>query len=211
MGSLPSITTYSDKGSDAGHDAQSPTLGGSGGSSPTTPRTNSSAASVTTNGSRRGLLKARKYLPSWNGNSSKSGSDVQHGLGLILDEANLGSHNSDSSDEPPLDRGWPLLARVMEKYPEFEAFARFRELHVKNLLYYQVELDYIREELEFQENLDWKLKQNQGADDMDQFSKCADVMVRQAYRAKEKGGKGCKQWDLVIKLRETLHGYGKTG
>ncbi|KAH6615385.1 heterokaryon incompatibility protein-domain-containing protein [Boeremia exigua] len=47
--------------------------------------------------------------------------------------------------------GWPRLAEVMSKVPEFAAFPRFRELNMKNLLYYQVELELLHHQIEMQE------------------------------------------------------------
>ncbi|KAF1962753.1 hypothetical protein CC80DRAFT_541911 [Byssothecium circinans] len=46
----------------------------------------------------------------------------------------------------PVD-GWPKLAQVMAKTPDFAAFPRFRELNVKSLLYYQVQLTVLQKEL----------------------------------------------------------------
>ncbi|KAJ4986323.1 hypothetical protein SVAN01_08140 [Stagonosporopsis vannaccii] len=43
--------------------------------------------------------------------------------------------------------GWPLLAKKMADVPEFAAFSRFRELNVKNLLYYQAELKVVEDQL----------------------------------------------------------------
>ncbi|KAF2627732.1 hypothetical protein BU25DRAFT_410864 [Macroventuria anomochaeta] len=54
--------------------------------------------------------------------------------------------------QPAHDRpGWPRLAEVMSQVPEFAAFPRFRELNVKNLLYYQVELELLRQQIEREE------------------------------------------------------------
>lgn len=114
----------------------------------------------------------------------------------------MAAHNRTHELEGPIDEGWPLLSRLMEIYPEFEAFARFRELHVKNLLYYQVELDFLRGELEFMEREDWKAQQD--LENKQKFFKRAGKMVELAFDKKP-----CIQWDLVIKLRETLRNYGK--
>jgi len=53
--------------------------------------------------------------------------------------------------------GWPHLAKIMSDVPEFAAFSRFRELNVRNLLYYQAELKVLEEQIcihEEQRNLD---------------------------------------------------------
>ncbi len=52
--------------------------------------------------------------------------------------------------------GWPALAQVMARAHNFESFPRFRELNVKNLLYYQVEIATQEEELKRIEMLDSK-------------------------------------------------------
>jgi hypothetical protein len=80
-----------------------------------------------------------------------------------------------SGEEPGLDEGWPLLARLMEKNPEFEGFTRFRELNVKNLLYYQVELDYVSNLLRREELRDRKLAH---MDSEREFSKCPIKMIK---------------------------------
>jgi hypothetical protein len=49
--------------------------------------------------------------------------------------------------EPGERHGWPLLAEVMSEVPEYAAFRRFRDLNAKNLLYYQVQLANLREEI----------------------------------------------------------------
>ena len=48
-------------------------------------------------------------------------------------------------------RGWPSLAHVMSGVPEYAAFSRFTELNIKNLLYYQAELDILRQEIALHE------------------------------------------------------------
>jgi len=102
------------------------------------------------------------------------------------------------SAELEMNEGWPLLARLIEKQPEFEAFPRFRELNVKNLLYYQVELDYLGERLKDEEIRD----RYRGRDPEEDFYKNPIEMVRQWSRT----GK-CEQWELVLRLRRCLHEY----
>jgi hypothetical protein len=108
---------------------------------------------------------------------------------------------SSSPEEEKLDEGWPLLARLMEKNPDFEAFARFRELNVKNLLYYQVELEFLSNMLRTQELLDDEptITFSNG-----KFSKFAYNMIQQHKREG-----GCKQWDYVLKIRGCLREYNE--
>jgi hypothetical protein len=42
----------------------------------------------------------------------------------------------------------------MAKTPDFAAFPRFRDLNIKSLLYYQVQLEQLRKELQEQESKD---------------------------------------------------------
>lgn len=70
-------------------------------------------------------------------------------------EARDATLSSCSSSLPSLSRrcdpedrvGWPLLAEVMSKVPEFAAFSRYRDLNVKNLLYYQAQLANLRDKI----------------------------------------------------------------
>ena len=52
---------------------------------------------------------------------------------------------SDVQEEPI--QGWPKLALLMGKTPDFAAFPRFRDLNVKSLLYYQCQLTILRRKL----------------------------------------------------------------
>ena len=58
-------------------------------------------------------------------------------------------HNGIREERPVTGKrhGWPHLAHLMSDVPEFAAFSRFRELNVKNLLYYQAELNIVQEQL----------------------------------------------------------------
>ncbi|OCK99373.1 uncharacterized protein K441DRAFT_539637 [Cenococcum geophilum 1.58] len=74
-----------------------------------------------------------------------------------LSDAVSGAGSSSSSDEDddvseapfPEDpiQGWPQLALLMAKTPDFATFSRFRDLNVKSLLYYQAQLTVLRKKL----------------------------------------------------------------
>ena len=153
-------------------------IGSSGNTSPSSPK------SDTTSGSHRFILHERS---SQNQSQSQSQSESQS--------------DRQPPREPPLDEGWPLLARLMDKNPEFEAFARFRELNVKNLLYYQVELDYVSDLLRREELRDRKQAH---MDAKREFSKCPLKMIKKF----EDDGK-CKQWEYVLRMRRCLHEYNE--
>ena len=74
-----------------------------------------------------------------------------------LSDAASGAGSSSSSDEDddvseapfPEDpiQGWPQLALLMAKTPDFATFSRFRDLNIKSLLYYQAQLTVLRKKL----------------------------------------------------------------
>lgn len=69
--------------------------------------------------------------------------------------------------------GWPQLAQLMADQPDFAAFPRFRDLNVKSLLYYQVELTSLRKKLH-------GLEYNDKADDRNyKYSLYADKLVKE--------------------------------
>lgn len=58
------------------------------------------------------------------------------------------SHEDHSEHLDPAPRhGWPLLAHKMAEVPEFAAFCRFGDLNTRNLLYYQVQLKSLRQQI----------------------------------------------------------------
>jgi len=59
------------------------------------------------------------------------------------------------SDDAPPEAGWPRLARELTETLCFESFCRFRELNVKNLLYYQAEIAEMEVKLRKFEKEDW--------------------------------------------------------
>jgi hypothetical protein len=78
---------------------------------------------------------------------------------------------------------------------DFEAFPRFEELNVKNLLYYQVELASIKIRLERREKSDRNA--SSGIGDEADFHKYAHKLVDSES----------DQWDEIVKLRTALDGY----
>jgi len=105
-----------------------------------------------------------------------------------------------SSDGGPAKvEGWPRLARVMARYPSLEAFARYEELNVKNILYLQVELAVIRDQLAALEvrDSDHKASRDERGKRYSTFHKFASNMV----------GTKTAQWDKVQELRKCLNEY----
>ncbi|KAK3991552.1 hypothetical protein QBC44DRAFT_368015 [Cladorrhinum sp. PSN332] len=93
--------------------------------------------------------------------------------------------------------GWPLLANLMTVKPDYEAFGLFRNLHIKNLLYYQVELSSLGQDLARLEQTDWWLAPETAENHEDQFHMIADMMI----------DSDTDQWELVVKLRKVLREY----
>ncbi|KAJ4304772.1 hypothetical protein N0V90_000300 [Kalmusia sp. IMI 367209] len=112
------------------------------------------------------------------------------------------SDSSDSDDEDddesengnlPKDsiQGWPQLAQLMAKTPDFAAFPRFRDLNVKSLLYYQCELNSLQEKLH---RLEYADKAN-GKD----FATDADELIDE--------GTASEQFRTMQKIRKVLKEY----
>jgi len=97
--------------------------------------------------------------------------------------------------EHPL-HGWPELARLIAKKPDFEAFQSFKDLNIKSLLYYQAELDQLREDLHRVEWGDYREGHNFG-------KHVGSLLVRKDSEDKKER----KQIDLVIKIRGVLKEY----
>ncbi|KAH7011101.1 hypothetical protein EDB80DRAFT_384078 [Ilyonectria destructans] len=105
-----------------------------------------------------------------------------------------------SSDEAVA--GWPSLAKEMAQVPEFEAFSRFRELNIKNLLYYQVEIACLEAKLKGLEDRDAAAKATGGVEA--KYSRLAERMIRCQDLPNPKDH---LQWDVVTKIRERLKEY----
>lgn len=90
--------------------------------------------------------------------------------------------------------GWPLLAKLMKETPDFEAFERFEELNIKNLLYYQIELARIKNRLEKRERTD---RNCVSTDRRSEFHTMAHKLVNS----------DTDQWSDVLNLRKCLSGY----
>jgi len=121
-----------------------------------------------------------------------------------LNEQQLAATAAD--EDKRLNKGWPLVARLMDKQPELEAFGRFRELNVKNLLYYQVELEFLRKALE-----DEEVRDASGShDDPDQvFHRDANVMMDRDLVTMKLEDPKSAQWATVLELRRCLHDYNE--
>jgi hypothetical protein len=108
----------------------------------------------------------------------------------------------DVEDDPnrPL-QGYPELAKLIANYPDFEAFQSFKDLSIKSLLYYQAELDKLREDLH---RLEWRDFQNEPFPD----AKLCCVRASTILLGKDSDNvKARKQYNLMKRIREVLKEY----
>lgn len=87
----------------------------------------------------------------------------------------------------------------MAEKSDFEAFPRYPDLNIKNLLYYQVELAAIQADLERQEKADRDLRPQMAKEDEHEFHTVAHKMIETET----------DQWDHVLRLRKCLNDYSK--
>lgn len=94
-----------------------------------------------------------------------------------------------------------MVADLIAAVPEFETYSRFRELNIKNLLYYQVELALLRDQLTSLELKDWAERKMSC---VGEFAKYADHLVSSPTLQNPRDR---KQWNLVVKIRDRLKEY----
>ncbi|KAK4112321.1 hypothetical protein N656DRAFT_798132 [Canariomyces notabilis] len=103
-----------------------------------------------------------------------------------------------------LEIGWPGLAQELARNPALEAFPRFRELNVKNLLYYQVEITELESQLK---KIEWT-DHYTGIKPQSLYAKRADKMLF-AGRAGDEPDPVGTQRQLVYKIRQLLKEYNE--
>ena len=132
----------------------------------------------------------------------------------VIDGVNLQALNLNEFDEnTPLNKGWPALAQAMARVPVIESFRRFRELNIKNLLYYQAELAEMEEELRRIENEDSRKTQSIEQN----YSRHAAIMLYRMPSLEEATRTGNprnildeeRQCKLVLDIRQKLEKYSK--
>jgi len=95
--------------------------------------------------------------------------------------------------------GWPRVALLMAKTPDFAAFSRFRDLNVKSLLYYQAQLFTLRRKLHEQEYDD--SRNTDEDEDNSDFASRADFLMT---------AEGSEQLKLITEIRRLLKEYSKS-
>ena len=119
--------------------------------------------------------------------ASTSSSDEDEGGGEVLVLPEL--------PEDPVE-GWPQVALLMAKTPDFAAFSRFRDLNIKSLLYYQAQLTTLRKDLHKREYADQRGTDQEAA----KFASRADFLMTT---------EGSAQFKLIKEIREVLKEYSK--
>ena len=99
--------------------------------------------------------------------------------------------------------GWPKLALLMAQTPDFASFARFRDLNIKSLLYYQAELRSLKIELHKLEWRDYRLSGKK--DERHHYRQRADFLAE----SQDESGNPGPQWALVLRMRSLLKEYSK--
>ncbi|KAJ8065318.1 hypothetical protein OCU04_006008 [Sclerotinia nivalis] len=104
--------------------------------------------------------------------------------------------------EKPLP-GWPLVSKLIAKYPDLEAFKAFRDLNVKSLLYYQAELENLRMKLHQAEYNEYRQGEQEGITRASMMSKDLNYYLLHARmdddKCKSKQVKIMKQVRVVLK------------
>lgn len=117
--------------------------------------------------------------------------------------SNPRSSSSDSDDENDVTKdltnpveGWPRVALLMAKTPDFAAFSRFSDLNIKSLLYYQAQLINLKKKLH---ELEYEDKRSQDKF-KEQFASRADFLVT---------SEDSEQFQLIKKMRLLLKEYSR--
>lgn len=101
--------------------------------------------------------------------------------------------------------GYPKLAAKIEVQPEAAIYRKFGALNAHNILYYQAELTCLEQELRQQQKVD-DAHQSSNPD----IKKCDYAKSWDWLRDSADDG-DTTQLDLVLKIRETLKEYSKSG
>ena len=96
--------------------------------------------------------------------------------------------------------GWPQLSVLMAKTPDFAAFPRFRDLNIKSLLYYQVQLEQLRKKLHEQEIKDATSDPDDGPGPELYKERAVDMV----------NDENAEQFKIVEKMREVLKKYSES-
>ena len=124
---------------------------------------------------------------------------VRHGNTPSSPVDSAGPRPAIVEEEPDKVRGWPRLAQKMAEKRGLESFARFRELNIKNLFYYQAELATLQCQLKFIED-----------DDAGKYTYAKDAGELMCPLDATEEPQAREQRDLVLKIRTLLKDYSKS-
>lgn len=110
---------------------------------------------------------------------------------------NSAAQNAEDDLDNPV-QGWPQVAMLMAKTPDFASFSRFRDLNIKSLLYYQAELTRLRKKLHEEELEDAR----RGDAEASKYARRADMLIN----SEEPND---SQWELVKQIRVVLKEYSE--
>ena len=114
----------------------------------------------------------------------------------------LPEEDPEENTEIPL-HGWPELAQLITKHSDLEAFQPFRELHIKSLLYYQAELDGLKNKLHY---VEWDDHRNGEFKQAGDLGKSVDKLLE---CEQNKTAEGRLQLELVKKMGQVLKEYSE--
>jgi hypothetical protein len=109
-------------------------------------------------------------------------------------------------DWPPTENleipchGWPAMAHLLFKKPGFEFFQDFRDLQIKNLVYYQGQLLQIRKELH---QVEWENHWNGNFDPRE------NLYENMGFRFRNENHEDNRQLVMIKKLRTILREYSE--
>ncbi len=95
----------------------------------------------------------------------------------------------------------------MIETPDYESFPRFRELNVKNLLYYQVEIAFWEAKLKETENIDHEVKKRPRRD----YARSAEKMLFYKDANNNDDEDNRNQRHIIHEIRRLLEKYSKLG
>lgn len=122
---------------------------------------------------------------------------------FLFGSTSLAPQRPDDPGAKEVEYGWPKLARVMAETPCYESYPRFRELNVKNLIYYQVELA----------ELEARLKKTELADNLHgkeprrEYARHAQKMLVPKPNGPTADGDDSKQREIIRDIRTLLREY----
>ena len=114
-------------------------------------------------------------------------------------------HHGIGSKQCSSPEGYPKIAFLMGRSPEYAIFRRYAALNAKNLLYLQAELKILEAKLHDLEEAD----QNSQHEDRMIYSRDWETL-RDSHNANAIAGNDRSQWSTALNIRETLKEYSNS-